>query len=79
MSDSLVCPALKVMLFEPELRESCTGTLMITCPPPVLGWSTQTGEPPFTLRTRVNHILDTPGRKTHLTVVFLHEESPFAK
>ncbi len=49
MACLLLWPALKVIVFEPELRFSFTGTLMTTFPPPVLGWSTETGEPPLTL------------------------------
>ena len=53
MKNSLLWPAPNVMVFEPEFKVSLTGTLRITWPPPVSGWSTQTGEPPFTLRKNV--------------------------
>lgn len=38
------------MVFEPERRLSCTGMLSTTPPPPVLGWSSEMGAPPFTLQ-----------------------------
>lgn len=77
----LLCPALKIIVLEPDLRLSFTGTLMTTLPPPEVGWSSQTWDPPLTLRDSQMTAMgwDTRHDGSHLTVVFLQLESPFAK
>lgn len=48
------------MVFEPERRLSCTGMLSTTPPPPVLGWSSEIGAAPFTLREMTRWPVEPP-------------------
>lgn len=74
------------MVLEPERRLSCTGMLSTTPPPPVLGWSSEMGAPPFTLQRmtrwpiepRKRQMRSRKRKQTHLIVVLRQDESPFA-
>ena len=68
-----------MIVFDPLLRSNLTGTESTTWPPPVLGWSTETLDPPFALVDDFVECQDSVWIKagTNLIVVFLHAISAF--